>query len=185
MSTRPRLGWGIPEVLTEESLSSSARDQHRNVLFVGSAAILTVWLDLVPREISAIGVGLEADDRRSVLIALLLALAYFFSAFLLYGAVDFIAWTRGQIEGRDLIRGTAGDRERHREAYEKILREHETRGEMAGQVETALMDFNTSTLRNRTVRLIVPLVLLRGGIDFLVPTVVAVTGIIWLALEIW
>jgi hypothetical protein len=41
-----------------------------------------VWLDLVPREISAIGVRLEANDQRSVLIGLFLALAYFFAAFI-------------------------------------------------------------------------------------------------------
>jgi hypothetical protein len=138
----------------------------------------------VPREINAIGVRLDLEDRRSVLIALLIALAYLFAAFLLYAGVDFVAWTRAQIEGRELIRGTAADRQRHRAEYEKILRDHQSRGEMADKVETALMDFNTSTLRNRTARVIVPLVLLRGGIDFLVPTVVAVTGIVWLALEI-
>jgi hypothetical protein len=32
---------------------------------------------------------------------------------------------------------------------------------------------------------IVPLALPRGGIDFLVPTVVAITGLIWLGLEVW
>jgi len=190
VSSRPRLGWGIPEALTEESLSETARAQHRNVLLVGSAAILVVWLDLVPREISAIGVRLEADDRRSVLIALLLALVYFFTAFLVYGATDFVAWLRVQTEGRELLRGTAQDRQRHRATYEEILRQHEggnpeQRQETVSRLDETLRDANTAALRHQTVRVIVPLALVRGTIDFFVPTVVALTGIVWLSVEIW
>lgn len=56
--------------LRDDVLSVEARKQRRNVMLTSSVALLLLWLDLVPRELSALGVNLGADDRRSVRWAL-------------------------------------------------------------------------------------------------------------------
>jgi hypothetical protein len=174
----PSLGEGLLDALRDDPLSQPTRAQHRNVLVVGSVAILVASLDLVPREISAIGVRLAPSDRRAVLIALLVALAYFAAAFLIYGAGDFVSWLQTQVRGRQLASGTAADRRRYRAEYEELLRQfkggnEEQQKQSVSNLEERLTQLNEAAFRHRLVTVLLPIAAVRAVIDFAVPITVA------------
>ncbi len=81
------------------------------------------------------------------------------------------AWTAGSRHAERTVLGERHDVLRGLQAIEDC--------------DQLLRDANTAALRHQTVRVIVPLALVRGTIDFFVPTVVALTGIVWLSVEIW
>jgi hypothetical protein len=87
------LGGTIGELATDP-LSGEARSHRRGVLITSAVALLIILLDLVPREISAVGVNLEANDQRGVVKAMMALLAYFTLMFLVYATIDFLAWQK-------------------------------------------------------------------------------------------
>lgn len=54
----------------------------------------------MPQRISALGVTLQADDRRGIVKALLLLLAFFTATFVVYAWVDFTKWVLAQRQAR-------------------------------------------------------------------------------------
>ena len=183
------------ESLRDDPLTPQARSQHRNVLLAASIAILVVQLNLVPTRISALGVDLETDDRRTIRVALLLAVIYFIVSFLAAAIGDVVLWRQAHGEARDARDTTAQNIEKFRARIEEVRAkedaDRERREREGGPRRTSRADLNAAIAdlldaerRHTLYRVLVPTGVVRALIDFVVPVVVAGIAIVMLAFSL-
>lgn len=93
-----------PDLLRlRDPLSEVTRKERRGLLGVSLLSVAVALSGLLPREIAALGVKLEAKDQRTLLWVLVVVCVYYLFAFVIYAASDFAAWQkaiRGSIEER-------------------------------------------------------------------------------------
>lgn len=175
--------------LSVDPLAAEARSHRRGTLITSAVVLVLIHLGLVPREISALGVTLEASDRRGVVVALLLLLTYFVVAFVGYAASDFLAWRilrqradRAHTQGRMFSEEAHGHLERISREYaagneeQKAARREELGRQAASTVELEV--------QRRTLTALRPVSFLRGTMDFALPLALAAFAyeaiIVWL-----
>lgn len=178
--------------LRADVLSEEARKQRRNLLAAGTVAVIVTWLDLVPREISALGVRLEADDRQSFRWALMMVLGFFLVSFLVHAATDVTTWfeTRREVGRTTAI---AGEREHAaREhllgvavpAIQRVQGDEEKSAERAESMLKVVDMMFEAGEHERAFRRLAPLADARALLEFGVPLAVGIVGLVLLALEI-
>lgn len=77
-----------------DPLSQIARLERRNLLIASTTGFLVATADLVPTEISALGISLSAPAQEMFVVLVSLTIAYFLCAFLIYGTSDFFIWRK-------------------------------------------------------------------------------------------
>jgi hypothetical protein len=75
-----------------DPLSEVTRKERRTLLGTSVVAIAIAETDLVPTEISTLGIKFSATEQTALLGVLTAVVGYFVGAFLLYAVTDFIAW---------------------------------------------------------------------------------------------
>ena len=81
-----------------DPLSQSTRISRRNLLGMSALAIVSVHTGLMPTQISGLGITFSDSDQRALVSVMILGLIYFFLAFLLYAASDFLAWSNALLK---------------------------------------------------------------------------------------
>jgi amino acid transporter len=77
-----------------DPLSQITRVERRNLLIASTTGFLVATADLVPTEISALGISLSAPAQEMFVILVSLTIAYFLCAFLVYGISDYFIWRK-------------------------------------------------------------------------------------------
>jgi len=77
-----------------DPLSQITRIERRNLLIASTTGFLVATADLVPTEISALGISLSAPAQEMFVVAVSLTITYFLCAFLVYGISDFFIWRK-------------------------------------------------------------------------------------------
>ncbi len=70
------------------------------LLAVSVLGVVLVKTGLVPTKISALGVEFDKTNQQALLGVLALVSLYFFIAFIIYAAADFLAWRRALLKYR-------------------------------------------------------------------------------------
>jgi hypothetical protein len=106
------------EVLVRDPLAPVTRKERLYLLAVSMIGIAMVKTGLVPRKIATFGIDLDPPNRSALLFLLALITIYFFVAFLIYAASDYVA-------RREALRAVYG-RSRIRSLYQDLARELST-----------------------------------------------------------
>lgn len=83
-----------PESFLSDPLSSIARLERRNLLMASTVGFFVATADIVPSNISALGITLSISAQGMFIIGVALAVAYFICAFTIYGISDFYIWRK-------------------------------------------------------------------------------------------
>lgn len=83
-----------PENFLSDPLSPITRLERRNLLIASSVGFLVAAADLVPTNISALGISLSVSAQEMFVVAIAFAVAYFIFAFAIYGMSDFFIWRK-------------------------------------------------------------------------------------------
>lgn len=75
-----------------DPLNDVSRRERRNLLATSTFAILTAHADLVPKQISTLGIELTNMDQSAFLTLFSAVVIYFLVAFAIYGFADFLVW---------------------------------------------------------------------------------------------
>lgn len=77
-----------------DPLSQITRLTRRNLLIVSTTGFLVATANLIPTEISALGISLSVPAQGNFIILVSLIIVYFLLAFLFYGLSDFFIWRK-------------------------------------------------------------------------------------------
>lgn len=80
------------DVPLQDPLREVTRKERRALLGVSTAAIAVAKTGLLPTEIVALGVKFSPTDRVGLVFVAALIVLYFMVAFIVYAAVDLLAW---------------------------------------------------------------------------------------------
>ena len=123
------------DVPLQDPLRDVTRKERRALLGVSTVAIAVAKTGLLPTEIVALGVKFSPADRAGLVSVAAFVVLYFMVAFILYAAVDFLAWRWAYhiAHLRLLSEIEAEEAEREEPAVFGTLRlEPETRGRRRG-----------------------------------------------------
>lgn len=84
----------IKDYLLNDPLSEITRKERRTLLAVSIIGISLIKAGLVPTKITALGIDFDKTNQKAFMLIFLSIVIYFFFAFLLYAAADFLAWKR-------------------------------------------------------------------------------------------
>ena len=82
------------DVLLHDPLTDVTRKERRMLLATSLLGVGLVKTGLVPTKIEALGVEFDKTNQQALLFLLAIVVGYFFVAFLVYAAADFLAWRR-------------------------------------------------------------------------------------------
>lgn len=82
----------IVEIMLSDPLSEGTRRKRRILLGVSVLSFFMVKTGLLPKNIPALGVVLAETHQKAFLGITILVVLYFFTAFIIYGLSDFVAW---------------------------------------------------------------------------------------------
>ncbi len=88
----------VKKVLLSDPLSEQTRKERRLLLIVSLLSLAMTKAGLVPQKINALGIESQLVNQHALLLLVLLIVAYFIVAFMIYAASDFIAWRNCVIE---------------------------------------------------------------------------------------
>jgi hypothetical protein len=80
------------EIALRDPLKEVTRRERLYLLGMSLVGITIVWTGLIPQEISTLGITFGEADRQGLLRVLALVIGYFWAAFVIYAASDFLAW---------------------------------------------------------------------------------------------
>jgi len=78
----------------KDPLTSLSRKTRRNLLIASLITILIVWMGLIPKKITFLGIEFTNTNQSSILYVLGFVVIYFCIAFYIYGKSDLRAWKR-------------------------------------------------------------------------------------------
>ncbi len=81
------------DLLLGDPLSDVTRKERRMLLAISLLGVGLVKTGLVPTKIEALGVEFDKANQQALLFLLAIVAVYFFSAFLIYAAADFLVAT--------------------------------------------------------------------------------------------
>ena len=81
-----------PEHGYSDALSTTTREERRNLLISNVVIAAFVWGSLIPTKVEALGISLESSERLYLLILMFGVNLYFLVAFWLYSRVDERVW---------------------------------------------------------------------------------------------
>lgn len=128
----------VKDILLDDPLSTETRSKRRVLLGVSLMGIAMAKAGLIPKKINALGVELESGNQGALLYLVAAVIIYFFVAFLIYGASDFIAWRKrisifyAENTKSFFKRMTEGERDRN--SYESIIKDAEERVQFWGRL---------------------------------------------------
>ena len=146
----------------KDPLSSVTRAERRALLGVSALSIFITSTGLIPTKISALGVDFGQSDQRALLIVIALVVAYFLSAFVVYGLADYLSWRVTYDESRQSA---------YLKFYEQISTSHKRRDEMEEK-------FGSSWIPRWPRHLVQPASLIRSLFEFFLPIGVGAYAII-------
>ncbi|MDD1776574.1 MAG: hypothetical protein LUQ65_00270 [Candidatus Helarchaeota archaeon] len=82
----------LEETRLRDALSDVTRKERHFLLGTSLLGIALVKTGLVPSKIAGLGVEFQAADQRTLLAIVAFVIFYFFLAFIIYAASDFLAW---------------------------------------------------------------------------------------------
>lgn len=77
-----------------DPLSETTRKERRNLLLASTAGIAIATMKMVPTKLSSLGIDFSPPAQSSFLILVMVVVAYFFFAFITYGAADYFVWRK-------------------------------------------------------------------------------------------
>lgn len=83
-----------PRDYLADPLSAIARAERRNLLLAATLAILIAHVNLVPTQVSALGLTFAPLAQTSFLVITALVVAYFMVAFGMYAVADLFVWRK-------------------------------------------------------------------------------------------
>lgn len=93
----------IVEIMLSDPLSEVTRRKRRILLGVSVLSLFIVQTGLMPKNIPALGVVLAETHQKAFLGITILVVLYFFTAFIIYGLSDFVAWMVSYNEGSKAV----------------------------------------------------------------------------------
>ena len=148
-------GTGLPypeseaaEVILAEPIREATRKERRNLLLVSFINLAIAEAQLVPKEISALGIDLERTDQSNILILLAAVTIYFLVVFIVYAASDSLAW---------------------RQKYMLAIRDH---GPYISEES-----YHNRAIALLDKYLLFPVSLTRGFVEFILPIIIAAQNI--------
>ena len=81
-----------PKLEVSDPLSEVSRRERRGLLGLSLASVAIVYANLIPSQISAVGLTIDEINESALLLVLSLAVAYFLVAFVIYAYSDFVGW---------------------------------------------------------------------------------------------
>jgi hypothetical protein len=82
----------LARIRTGEVLSGITRTERKILLGVSMLGVTVAHTGLIPSKITALGVEFEHADQQALLLMLVVVVAYFTIAFIVYATADFLAW---------------------------------------------------------------------------------------------
>lgn len=82
------------DLLLQDPLTEVTRKERRMLLAVSMVGVGLVKTGLVPTKIEALGVEFDKANPQALLAIIAFITLYFFAAFVVYAAADFLAWRR-------------------------------------------------------------------------------------------
>lgn len=150
------------DILLNDPLSEVTRKERRMLLGVSVLGTALIKTGLVPTKISALGVEFDKTNQQALLGLLALVALYFFFAFVIYAAADFLAWRRALVAYRV---------ERMRE---HVRLKHELAEERLHQEEAFLWEQSRGYA---FFSLAGPVSVVRATFEFVLPVVVGIYAI--------
>jgi amino acid transporter len=83
-----------PRDYLADPLSPIARIERRNLLFAATLAIVIAHVNLLPTQISALGLTFPPPAQASFLVITALVVGYFLVAFAMYAVADLFVWRK-------------------------------------------------------------------------------------------
>jgi hypothetical protein len=120
------------EVLVRDPLTPVTRKERLYLLAVSMIGIAMVKTGLVPTKIATFGIELSQPNRNALLFLLALITIYFFVAFLIYAASDYVARKEAlrAIYGRGRIKGLYRELARELSTSQENVKALHARGEL-------------------------------------------------------
>ncbi len=75
-----------------DPLSDVTRRERKSLLIVSFVALALTLGNLVPQEVSALGIKVSADDQQNLFLLLACAILYLMAAFIFYGHAEYQLW---------------------------------------------------------------------------------------------
>jgi len=155
-----------PDVLRlRDPLSEVTRKERRALLGISVLGIALVHTGIVPSEVAALGITLNAPEQSKLLLLMALVCAYFLIAFVVYAFSDYAAWQRAL----------------HDATFERILKSQQ---ELYSDVEEMHYTTAQNKLRDGFPQLVLFVELTanvaksRAFVEFAIPVVVAIYSIV-------
>jgi hypothetical protein len=82
----------LARIRTSEVLSKTTRAERKILLGVSMFGVTVAHTGLIPSKITALGVEFEPADQQALLLMLIVVVAYFTIAFIIYATADFLSW---------------------------------------------------------------------------------------------
>jgi hypothetical protein len=116
--TKPR---DVPSLL-KDPLNKMTRDERRYLLGVSGAGIAMVKANLVPKEITTLGIKIGDINRTYLLWCVAIVVSYFLIAFFLYALSDVIEWRVRYQEATTILRQTVNGNDQTFRKEKAIIR---------------------------------------------------------------
>lgn len=81
-----------------DPLSEVTRKERRMLLGVSMLGITLVYMGIIPKKITALGIEFAETNQQSLLTIYAIVVLYFVVAFLIYAITDFLSWRRAILE---------------------------------------------------------------------------------------
>lgn len=146
------------DLLLGDPLAEVTRKERRMLLGVSILAVALVKTGLVPTKIEALGVEFDRSNQQALLSILAVVTLYFFVAFIIYAAADFLSWRRSLHRAR--VESITEHLKREREGTSDDYRREQM--EIWERARTSFASFGLAQ----------PAAILRALFEFLLPLIV-------------
>jgi amino acid transporter len=117
----------VTDVPLSDPLSEVTRKERKFLLGVSVIGLFVSNSGIVPTKIAALGIELSSLDQKSFLTLLALVVAYFLTAFCIYGIADFLIWRKQYQKlleqgAKEFLNWDVSDQQAYDEIHEHIPR---------------------------------------------------------------
>jgi len=171
----------LNETLLKDPLRELTRNKRKYLLLSSVIAIAVIKAGFVPTKVSALGIEFQQSEQRYLIIFISLIALYFLASFILYAVADLLAWIH---EIRVIQKLTIRHGIEKNEARKAPLRD-KTDIKIALRekvIEEQQKDLDTEKLSKLVLSSTTPVVLLKGFLDFVLPILVGIYAIDWIAI---